>query len=90
MGMRNSEYWQERFVQLENALYSKREEAAAEIEVAYRQAQRDIEAAIDKWYGRIAVNNGISKAEAMKLLSANRVIDYPYPLVSHRGCVYIG
>ena len=76
MGMRNSEYWQERFVQLENALYSKREEAAAEIEAAYRQAQRDIEAAIDKWYGRIAVNNGISKAEAMKLLSANQLKEF--------------
>lgn len=76
MGKRNSEYWQERFVQLENALYSKREEAAAEIEAAYRQAQRDVEAAIDKWYGRIAVNNGISKAEAIKLLSANQLKEF--------------
>ena len=67
--MQNSEYWKERFGQLEAAQNQKGADAYVEIEKIYKQAQKEIEGKINTWYQRFATNNGISMAEAKKMLS---------------------
>lgn len=67
--MNNSEYWKQRFTQLEAAQNEIGVEAYADIEKQYRQAMKDIESKIALWYQRLAKNNGISMAEARKLLN---------------------
>ena len=66
--MKNSEYWKARFGQLEAAQNRKGAEVYAEIERQYKQAQKEIEAKIDAWYRRFADNNGVSMAEARRML----------------------
>ena len=66
--MKNSDYWAQRFKQLEKALHSMGEDAFKDIERQYREAQKQIEADIARWYQRLATNNNISLAEARKFL----------------------
>ena len=57
-----------RFVQLEEAQNQKGAAAYHEIEEQYRIAQQELEGNIRAWYQRFANNNGISMAEARKML----------------------
>lgn len=66
--MKNSDYWKIRFVQLEEAQNRKGAAAYHEIEEQYRIAQQELEGKIRAWYQRFANNNGISMAEARKML----------------------
>lgn len=69
--MKNSEYWQKRFEELEDR---RTKEAAAyykDVEKQYRIAQNNIERDIERWYQRLADNNGISYAAAKRLLNKN-------------------
>ncbi len=75
---KNSDYWKERFGQLEAAQNQKGVEAYLEIERIYKQAQREIEGEISKWYQRLATNNGISMAEARKLLSGSDLKEFKW------------
>lgn len=69
--MKNSEYWKQRFAQLEAAQHKIGAASFVEIEKQYRQAQKQMEGQIALWYQRLADNNGISLAEARKMLTAN-------------------
>jgi SPP1 gp7 family putative phage head morphogenesis protein len=71
--VKNSDYWKERFKQLEAAQNRKGAETYAEIEQQYRKALREIEGKISVWYQRLADNNGVSMAEARKMLSKNEL-----------------
>lgn len=73
--MKNSDYWKLRFAQLETAQNRKGAEAYAEIERQYRQAQKEIEGKIDAWYRRFANNNGVSMAEARRMLTARELAE---------------
>lgn len=73
--MKDSAYWKERFVQLEAAQNRKGAETYAEIERHYRQAQKEIDAKIDAWYRRFADNNGVSMAEARRMLTARELAE---------------
>jgi len=73
--MKNSEYWRQRFAQLEAAQNRKGAEVYAEIEKQYRHAQKEIEAKIDAWYRRFADNNGVSMAEARRMLSVKELAE---------------
>lgn len=66
--MKNSQYWQLRFTQLEQAQNKMAAESLKEIEQQYKQAQKEIEAKINTWYQRFAKNNGITIAEARQFL----------------------
>lgn len=66
--MKNSDYWKIRFRQLEESQNQKGAAAYLEIEKQYRRAQREIEGKLHAWYQRFASNNGISMAEARKML----------------------
>ena len=76
MAMPNSEYWAQRFAQLENAQHSLGESAKQEISKMYDRAQAEIEAQIDKWYRKLAQNNNISMAEAQKWLKGKQLKEF--------------
>ena len=66
--MNNAEYWKLRFEQLEQAQNQKGVKAYADIEQQYKEAQKQLEGQIARWYQRFATNNGISLAEARQYL----------------------
>lgn len=66
--MNNAEYWKLRFEQLEQAQNQKGMKAYADIERQYKEAQKQLEGQIARWYQRFATNNGISLAEARQYL----------------------
>ncbi len=66
--MNNAEYWNLRFEQLEQAQNQKGVKAYADIERQYKEAQKQLEGQIARWYQRFATNNGISLAEARQYL----------------------
>lgn len=66
--MNNAEYWKLRFEQLEQAQNQKGVKAYVDIERQYKEAQKQLEGQIARWYQRFATNNGISLAEARQYL----------------------
>lgn len=76
--MINSDYWAQRFTQLEAALHGMGEDAAKDIERQYREAQKQIEADIARWYQRLAANNNISLAEARKFLQGAELKEFKW------------
>ena len=69
--MKNSDYWKQRFEQLEVAQNQIGGSALGEIVQQYNEAQKQIEGQIARWYQRFADNNGITMAEARQWLSAS-------------------
>lgn len=69
--MKNSDYWKQRFEQLEIAQNQIGGSALGEIVQQYNEAQKKIEGQIARWYQRFADNNGITMAEARQWLSAS-------------------
>lgn len=67
-GRSGSSYWRERFKQLEVAQNRKGADTYRLIEEQYIQAQKELEAKINTWYQRFATNNGVSMAEARRML----------------------
>lgn len=67
-GRSGSSYWRDRFKQLEEAQNRKGADTYKLIEEQYRQAQKELEAKINAWYQRFATNNGVSMAEARRML----------------------
>lgn len=76
--MKNAEYWKLRFEQLEQAQNQKGVAAYAEIEKQYKQAQKQLEGQISAWYQRFASNNGISLAEARKMLAGTALKEFKW------------
>lgn len=66
--MNDAEYWKLRFEQLEQVQNQKGVKAYADIERQYKEAQKQLEGQIARWYQRFATNNGISLAEARQYL----------------------
>lgn len=71
--MRNAEYWQNRFKQLEKAQHNLSATTIEEVADYYQQAQQELETQIESWYGRFADNNNISMAEARKWLNDSQL-----------------
>lgn len=84
--MKNSDYWKERFKQLEEA--QNREGAAlrTELERLYRRAERELEGKIRAWYQRLADNNGVSMAEARRMLSAHELKEFRWDVWEYIRC----
>lgn len=76
--MKNSDYWKLRFEQLEAAQNGKGAAAVAEIERQYKEAQKQIEGQISRWYQRFADNNGISLAEARQYLKGAALKEFKW------------
>lgn len=76
--MKNSEYWKLRFEQLEQAQNGQGAAAFAEIEKQYKEAQKQIEGQIARWYQRFADNNGISLAQARQYLKGAALKEFQW------------
>lgn len=76
MGKKTSAYWKKRFEALENASNAYGQQTFRQIEPAFDSAQRQIQAEIEKWYGRYAKNNNISMNEARKQLSTTELKEF--------------
>ena len=71
--MRNREYWQKRFSAVEEMRNKRGRLTVDQIAPHFDRAQAAIDKEIRVWYQRIADNNGISLAEAKKLLRQNEL-----------------
>lgn len=71
--MNNSDYWINRFSQLESVTNKDAMEAYRDVEEIYQKAQTELENKINNWYQRFATNNQISMAEARKLLTTGEM-----------------
>lgn len=76
--MQNSEYWKLRFEQLEAAQNGQGAATVDEIELQYKEAQKQIEGQIARWYQRFANNNGISLAEARQYLKGAALKEFKW------------
>lgn len=71
--MRNREYWQKRFSAVEEMRNKRGRLTVDQIAPHFDRAQATIDKEIRVWYQRFADNNGISLAEAKKLLRQNEL-----------------
>ncbi len=71
--MKNGDYWRERFKLVEEAQNRLGLQCYEQIEQQYRLAQRQLEAQISTWYQRFADNNGITLAEARRMLTGREL-----------------
>lgn len=71
--MRNREYWQKRFSAVEEMRNKRGRLTVDQIAPHFDRAQAAIDKEIRVWYQRFADNNGISLAEAKKLLRQNEL-----------------
>lgn len=78
MDMQSGEYWARRFAALEKTQIKSDAELAEEIDKLYRQAQREIESKISRWYMKFAQNNEISMADAKKLLKQGDLEEFKW------------
>lgn len=72
--MKSREYWQERHMLIENLNNAQGINVKADIDKAFRMAENGIQADIERWYSRIADNNGVSISKARQLLT-NRELE---------------
>lgn len=76
--MKNSDYWKLRFEQLEQAQNGQGKVAFAEIEKQYKEAQKQLEGQIARWYQRFADNNGITLAQARQYLKGAALKEFQW------------
>ena len=76
--MKNSDYWKLRFEQLEAAQNEQGVATVAEIERQYKEAQKQIEGQIARWYQRLADNNEITLAEARQYLKGAALKEFKW------------
>ncbi len=76
MGERTSEYWQERFRQMEKSQHDTSVQTVQEIEQEFRRAEQALDGKINAWYQRFAANNGISMVEARRLLNSDELEEF--------------
>ena len=70
---KSSEYWKNRFLDIESASNMYGRKTFAQIEPAFDSALKQIEKEIYSWYGRYAYNNKISMEEARKQLTSKEL-----------------
>lgn len=75
---RSQSYWKKRFEQLEQASHNYGVATYAEIVPAFITAQKSIQAEINIWYQRFAVNNNVTLAEARRMLTAKELAEFKW------------
>lgn len=78
--MNNGEYWQKRFELLEQTAHQQGVQCYADIEKQYRQAQKTLEGQIAAWYQRFADNNGVTLADAKRMLTAKELAELKWDI----------
>ncbi len=73
---RNKEYWQKRFKAIENQNHSAALKSLAYVTLEYEKAEKELNDKINLWYERFAKNNGLTLAEAKKVLNAKELKEF--------------
>lgn len=81
--MPQRKYWKKRFEQLNESLLNKGEQYYKDFEREYNAAIIQIEKDIEIWLRRLADNNGISLAEAKKLLKENELEEFHWSVYEY-------
>lgn len=76
--MNNAEYWRGRFSILEDNAHKEADQVIRATEEMYMEAQRSVQAEIEQWYSRFAVNNQISLSDAQKLLTIGQLDEFKW------------
>lgn len=74
--MRTSEYWEKRSLQLEESLHNKAEQYYHDLGEQYTLAARATQKDLAVLYNKLAGNNGVSMAEAKKMLTTNELKEF--------------
>lgn len=67
--MKSKEYWEGRFVELQRSQLKRADSFAHELEDLHQRMQKEIDDDITVWHKKVATANGISMADAKKLMS---------------------
>ena len=73
---RTAAYWKKRFLDIEAASNAYGHSAFRQIEPSFVIAERQIQAEIERWYGRYARNNQITMTEARRQLSTKELKEF--------------
>lgn len=76
MASRTSEYWEQRSLQLEEAQHNKAVEYYHDLSTVYDEAARKTQQELIPLYNKLAANNGVSMAEAKKMLTTNELKEF--------------
>lgn len=71
--MRHSDYWRERFEKLEKAQNANGVQYVKRVQKEYDKAIKSLDKDLSYWYTRFAKENGVSYAEAKRLLSTQEL-----------------
>lgn len=74
--MKNADYWRGRFAILEDAAQKDADRCISDLEKMFIEAERTVQANIERWYGRFAVNNQISLSDARKMLTTGQLEEF--------------
>lgn len=74
--MKNADYWRGRFSILTDSAHREAGACVDDLEQIYRDAERTVQADLERWYGRFATNNGISLTDARKMLTAGQMEEF--------------
>ena len=78
--MKSREYWKERHMLIESLNNAQGVNVKADIDKAFRMAENGIQAEIERWYSRIADNNGVSISKARQLLTNKELEEFKWDL----------
>lgn len=81
--MKSSEYWKERFSELEEIQNAKGVAYTQDVINGYNLALKELEEKIAVWYQRFADNNGISMAKARKLLTSKELKEFKWDVFEY-------
>jgi|GEM_PF-356343 len=83
MAKKNSSYWKERMAALEDEQYSRSVAYYRDLEKQFDEASKLLQMDIERWYNRLADNNGVSYAKAKKMLKASELDEFKWTVQQH-------
>lgn len=81
--MKSKEYWQKRYMLIEGLNNTQGINIKADIDKAFRMAENGIQSEIEKWYSRIADNNGVSISKARRMLTNRELEEFKWDLADY-------
>lgn len=75
---KNADYWRGRFSILEDSAFKQSDQTIQQVERMYMEAQQSVQKEIEAWYGRFATNNGITLADARKMLITGQLEEFKW------------
>ena len=81
--MKSKEYWQKRYMLIEGLNNTQGINVKADIDKAFRMAENGIQGEIEKWYSRIADNNGVSITKARQMLTSRELEEFKWDLADY-------